>query len=68
MAKLSPSTPNDVITHLMSIFAHHAISQTVMSDNGPQYAAASFAKLAQEYGITHIVSSPIKVMGLQRGQ
>ena len=58
MARLSTSTSNDVITHLKSIFARHGIPQTVMSDNGPQYAAAAFVKFAQEYGFAHITSSP----------
>ena len=58
MARLSTSTSNDVITHLKSIFARHGIPQTVMSDNGPQYAAAAFVKFAREYGFAHITSSP----------
>ena len=30
----------------------------VFSDNGPQFSAAEFADFAQEYGFTHITSSP----------
>ena len=58
MAKLSTSTSNDVVTHLKSIFARHGIPQTVMSDNGQQYAAETFARFAQQYGFTNITSSP----------
>ena len=29
-----------------------------MSDNGPQFSASTFAKFAEEYGFTHITSSP----------
>ena len=58
MAKLSTTTANDVITHLKSIFACYGIPQTVMSDNGPQYAAAAFDQFAHQYGFTHVTSSP----------
>ena len=43
IAKLTSTTSADVITHLKSIFARHSIPETVMSDNGPQYAASTFA-------------------------
>ena len=29
-----------------------------MSDNGPQFSASSFTKFAEEYGFTHITTSP----------
>lgn len=44
MARRSTSTSNDAITHLKSTFTYHGIPQAVMSDNGPQYAAAAFVK------------------------
>ncbi len=58
VAKLSTATASDVITHLRSIFARHGIPQTLMSDNGPQYAAESFGLFASEYGFAHTTSSP----------
>ena len=58
IAKLTSTTSADVITHLKSIFARHGIPETVMSDNGPQYAASTFKQFASEYGFTHDTSSP----------
>ena len=39
IAKLAETTSSDVILHLRAIFARHGIPQTVVSDNGPQYAS-----------------------------
>ena len=39
IAKLAETTASDVILHLRAIFARHGIPQTVVSDNGPQYAS-----------------------------
>ena len=47
-----------VITHLKSFFARHGIPETVMSDNGPQYASKEFAAFAAEQGFIHATSSP----------
>ena len=58
IAKLTSTTSDDVITHLKSIFARHGIPETVMSDNGPQYAASIFKQFASEYRFTHDTSSP----------
>lgn len=58
VAKLTSTSSNDVIRHLKSIFSRHGIPESVMSDNGPQYSAASFNNFAKEYGFTHITSSP----------
>ena len=48
----------EVITRLKSFFARHGIPEIVASDNGPQYTAAPFAKFAEEWGFTHLTSSP----------
>ena len=58
IAKLSSTTSERVITHLKSIFARHGIPQTVILDNGPQYASSSFNAFADQYGFQHITSSP----------
>ena len=48
----------NLILHLRSIFARHGIPETVVSDNGPQYASYEFARFASEEGFTHVTSSP----------
>ncbi|XP_046855956.1 uncharacterized protein K02A2.6-like [Xenia sp. Carnegie-2017] len=52
------TTAEDVINHMKSIFSRHGIPETVVTDNGPQYAAAIFSKFAEEWGFTHLTSSP----------
>ena len=47
-----------VINKLKSIFATHGIPETIVSDNGPQFASAAFQAFAREYGFTHTTSSP----------
>ena len=54
---LRKSTSQEVISHLKAIFARHGIPETVISDNGPQYSA-KFSKFAQEWGFSHMTSSP----------
>ena len=58
VAKLTSTSANSVITHLKSIFSRHGIPETLISDNGPQYAAAAFTEFAKEYGFNHNTSSP----------
>ena len=58
IAKLTSTSSNDIIHHLKSIFAHHGIPESVMSENGPQYSASLLSNFAKEYGFTHITSSP----------
>ena len=58
ISKLSTASSPQVIVHLKSIFARHGIPQTVLSDNGPQYSSDQFATFSQQYGFTHITSSP----------
>ena len=55
---LRKSTSQEVINHLKAIFARHGIPETVISDNGPQYSSAEFAKFAEDWGFTHITNSP----------
>ena len=58
IAKLAATTSPDVIMHLRSIFARHGITETVVSDNGPQYASYEFARFASEESFKQITSSP----------
>lgn len=59
MARLDSNTrASTVIAHLKSILATHGIVETLVTDNGPQFANAAMAKFSREYGFTHITSSP----------
>ena len=58
VALLTKTDSASTITKLKSIFARHGVPETVISDNGPQYASAKFAEFARDYGFTHITSSP----------
>jgi len=59
LAQLNQLTSSAVITKLKSIFAHHGIPQTVVSDNGPQYDSAEFQQFANVYGFQHAPTSPL---------
>ena len=58
IAKFSSTSCNAVITHLKSIFTRHGIPQYVMSDNSSQFSADVFSTFSNDYGFTHITSSP----------
>ena len=58
LAKLSSTTSTEVIKNLKSFFSRHGLPQTVVSDNGFQYASAVFKTFAKQNGFTHNTSSP----------
>ena len=58
IARLNQTTTSEVTNHLKSIFARHGIPETLISDNGPQYASHQFQEFAHEYEFRHITSSP----------
>ena len=58
VAKMQATTSRATVEHCKSIFARHGVPEIVMSDNGPQYSSGDFASFAEEYGFTHITSSP----------
>lgn len=41
---------------MKSTFAHHGISEKVVSDNGPCYSSAEFHRFADTWGFTHSTS------------
>ncbi|CAB4033003.1 retrotransposon-like family member retr-1 [Paramuricea clavata] len=47
-----------VVREMKKIFSRHGIPQTVFSDNGPQYTAASFKLFSREWDFQHDTSSP----------
>ena len=58
VSKLGSTSSPNVIKHLKSMFARHGIPEVVISDNGPQYSSEQFVEFAEQYGFTHITSSP----------
>ena len=58
VAKLSSTTSPDVTAQLQSMLARHGIPEQLISDNGPQFSSTSFAKFVEDYGFTHILTSP----------
>jgi hypothetical protein len=51
-------TSKSVITASKVQFARHGIPDTLISDNGPQFASAEFAQFTREWQIQHRTSSP----------
>ena len=47
-----------VIRKLKAHFARYGCPETVVSDNGPQYASAEFATFSKEWDFEHTPSSP----------
>ena len=58
VVKLTSTTTSSIVNALKFIFSRHGIPQTVVSDNGPQYASHEFARFAREYDFSHKTSSP----------
>ena len=48
-----------VIDSLKSIFSRFGVPETVISDNGPQFASQLFADFADTYSFQHVTSSPL---------
>ena len=47
-----------VIQHTKAIFAKYGIPKEIMSDNGPEFAAAAYHHFCTKWDITHTTSSP----------
>ena len=52
------TTSESAINHLKWYFSRHGIPEIIISDNDPQFSAAKFSKFAEEWGFTHLTSSP----------
>lgn len=64
LAKLDVTTTSkEVINHLKSIMARHRIPETLLTDNGPQFSSKEFSLFANDYGFSHLTSSPIHPSG-----
>ena len=55
---LQSLTSGAVINKMKQIFSQHGIAETVISDNGPQFAAKEFQQFAEEWNFHHVTSSP----------
>ena len=53
-----PKYSAKVIHILEEWFCNHGIPEVLCTDNGPQYASATFAECSIEWGFTHETSSP----------
>lgn len=56
--RLTSTTSAAVVHKLKAAFARHGIPETVVSDNGPQYASKDFESFAQSWEFKHLTSSP----------
>ena len=63
LAKLKDTQSRTVVMHMKSIFSRHSIPEVAISDNGPQYSCQEFVMFSQDYGFTHITSSPLHPSG-----
>lgn len=51
-------TTNTVISHIKSIFAHFAIQEVVISNNGSQFSSSTFKKFSSDWDFQHVFCSP----------
>ena len=58
VAKLENTKAETVIVHLKSLMARHGAWETLVTDNGPQFANDKMSRLSVEWGFTHLTSSP----------
>ncbi|KAK3108744.1 hypothetical protein FSP39_014647 [Pinctada imbricata] len=56
--ELTSTQSKVIIQKLKSVFARFGIPEKLVSDNGPQYSSAEFAKFAKDYNFQHTTSSP----------
>ena len=48
-----------VVKQMKANIARYGIMDTLISDNGPQFASGEFKKFMSDYGINHVTSSPL---------
>lgn len=56
---LPSTTAVSTVKCLRSMFAHHRIPDTVVSDNGPQFSSKDLRVLGKVYGLHHVTCSPL---------
>ena len=55
---MSTTTSEKTIEVLRSLFAHHGLSEKLVSNNGPQFTSAEFKQFLEGKSIKHILSAP----------
>ena len=56
--KLKSMTAKHVASHFSQVFGEYGWPDTLLTDNGPCYAAQEFKKLKSDMSVNHITSSP----------
>ena len=59
ISSLRDTRAQTVINKLKSYFSRHGVSETLISDNGPQFSCTLFADFCKEWNIRHTPSSPL---------
>ena len=55
---MKSTTSENTILQLKSVFSRYGIPQQLISDNGPQFSSGVFTSFAEDYGFSHMTSSP----------
>ena len=55
---LDKTTSGAVVHKLKSHFARHGISETCVSDNGPQFTSTELKEFSRQWKFVHVTSSP----------
>ena len=55
---MNKTTTSRVIKILKNMFSRYGVPDQIISDNGPQFASAEFAKFGKQWGFNHVTSSP----------
>ena len=56
--EMTSTTSQSTISVLRNLFASYGLPLQIVSDNGPQFTSAEFAKFLKMNGVKHILCSP----------
>ena len=68
VSMLDNLSAKNVIQYMKGQFSRYGLIDTLVSDNGPQFANAQMRQFAKDYGFTHVTSSPMVKLKEQYGQ